>query len=89
MTNSPNDVRVEDHEAQLIRSWRTHRLTHAHATETVRRASRAATDAIVEAHQAGMSVERISEVLRVGIGAVQHRLRDAELAAQPDQQKGG
>ena len=71
-------------EKRLLRAWRNHRKIHATATREVRSASRAATDEIAAAHQAGMSPDRIAAVLGVGIGAILYRLRDAERVANAD-----
>ncbi|MCY3538621.1 MAG: hypothetical protein OXH10_01990 [bacterium] len=65
-------------EARLVEAWRSHRKIHAEATIAVREASRAATEAIFAAHQSGMSAEQIAEVLKVGLGAIRHRLQDAQ-----------
>ena len=69
---------LKEVEEPLLRVWKEHRKVHADATQAVRRSSRSVTDEIDAAHRAGMSPERIAAVLKVGIGAVLHRLRDAE-----------
>lgn len=72
----------EDIEDRLERAWRAHRRVHAEATQAVRQASRTVTDEIAAAHRAGMSPEQVAAILEIGIGAVRHRLADAERASQ-------
>lgn len=79
------DERREGIEGRLLRAWQDHRKIHASATRDVRSASRAATDEIAAAHRAGLSPERIAEILGVGLGAVLHRLRDAKQVAQDEE----
>ena len=78
------DERREGIEERLLRAWQDHRKVHAMATQDVRSASRAATEEIAAAHRAGLGPERIAEILGVGLGAVLHRLHDAERVAQDE-----
>lgn len=62
-------------EARVRRAWVEYQAIHHDATVAVRDASRCASDEIAAAHAAGLSVERLSEVLQRPVSVVRHRLR--------------
>ena len=68
----------EQVEARVRKAWQTYQRVHSEATNNIREASRAATDEIVAAHEAGISVERLAEVLQRPVSVISHRFRHAE-----------